>query len=175
MSMGTIVTIVLVVVTLVLALVLIRGIFKGGTSAVTQVNSAVQNQINKLFASQGGNIHIYPATPVTIKRGDSTPSGFQFAVMNPDNANPSTFEYQTSVSDLHNCGSLTNETAKGYIINGHGTLTASAGAVSDNQVILFEVPTTAPACTITYTLTVTGSSSNVQSFSTSGPMFLSLN
>lgn len=53
MSMTTIVTIVLVVVTLVLALVLIRTIFTSSTNAIDQVNTAIQDQINNLFTSQG--------------------------------------------------------------------------------------------------------------------------
>src|SRR5271157_2001257 len=147
MSMTTIVTIVLVVVTLVLALVLIRTIFTSSTNAVTQVSVAIQNQINQLFATQGGDLKIYPATPITIKRGDSTPYGFQFAVQNPDN-NKATFDYNVSATSLHDCGSsFTTDAANGFIVNGNGALTASAGGISDNQVILFEAPSSAPSCT----------------------------
>jgi hypothetical protein len=173
MSMTTIVTIVLIVVTLVLALVLIRTIFTSSTNAVTQVSVAIQNQINQLFASQGGDLQIYPATPITIKRGDSTPYGFQFAVQNSDN-NPATFNYNVSATDLHNCGSsFTEDDANGFILNGKGVLTASSGKVSDNQVILFKASNDAPACTVTYTLTVIGTGTSAQ-FATSGQMFVTL-
>ena len=61
MSMNTIVTIVLVVVTLILALVLIRTIFSGSTNAITSINSEIQNQINQLFASNANtNLVIDP-------------------------------------------------------------------------------------------------------------------
>ncbi len=155
MSMGTIVTIVLVVVTLVLALVLIRSIFSSSTNAVTQIDTAIQNQINHLFTTENTNLVIYPAgQTIKIKRGDDTPRGIQFAVKNPDN-NPATFTYTLNAQSMHNCGSsFTLDEANSYVIGSPGTLSAGAGAVSENQVILFQAPKGAPACTVTYSLQV---------------------
>lgn len=173
MSMGTIVTIVLVVVTLVLALVLIRGIFKGGTSAVDQVNNAIQDQINKLFSSEGTDIAVYPSDlNVPITRGDSTPRGFAFAVKNPDN-NAATFTYTVSANSLHDCGTaFTLDEANSYIVNPTGTLTASAGAISGTQVVRFLAPKSAPACTITYSLEVTDKGNS--GFAPSSSVFVNL-
>jgi len=162
MSMGTIVTIVLVVVTLVLALVLIRSIFSSSTGAVDQVTNAVQDQISKLFSTEDKDLAVYPADQnVPIKRGDDTPKGFAFAVKNPDNE-PATFSYTLEVQGGsgsstvgHNCGSLTASEANSYIVNPEGTFTASSGSPSGTQVVRFLAPKTAPACTITYSLKIT--------------------
>ena len=172
MSMGTIVTIVLVVVTLVLALILIRSIFSSGTSAVDQINNAIQDQINKLFSSESTDVAIYPADlNVPIKRGDSTPRGFAFAVKNPDNT-LATFSYTVTAQSLYNCGSLTKDEANSYIVNKKGSFTAGAGAISDIQVVRFLAPKSAPACTITYSLIV--NDTNNPNFGPSKPIFVNL-
>ena len=143
MSMTTIVTIVLVVVTLVLALVLIRSIFSSSTNAVTQVNNAIQNQINQLFTSQSTNLVVYPEdASVTVKRGDSTPAGFAFAVKNPDN-NQATFTYNVTAQQNsdgsvgHNCGSgFTAAEANSYDqgLGSSGTIGVGPSAISQTQV-----------------------------------------
>ena len=50
MSVGTIVTIVLLMTVLVLGLVLVRTIFTGAIKNIDNVDKAVENQISKLFA-----------------------------------------------------------------------------------------------------------------------------
>lgn len=170
MSMTTIVTIVLVVVTLVLALVLIKTIFTSSTNAVSQVNDAIQNQINQLFSSGNSNLVIYPADQsITLKRGGSTPMGFAFAVKNPNNK-VTTFFYNVTETGMHNCGSLTSDDANGYLIAGQGSFTAGPGAQSDTQLFKFDIPQGAPACTITYELVVTDGAQ----FSTSQNLFVTL-
>jgi hypothetical protein len=56
MSVGTIVTIVLLMSVLVLGLVLVRNIFSGATSSVTDLNEKVLGEINNLFADEGDNV-----------------------------------------------------------------------------------------------------------------------
>ena len=155
MSMGTIVTIVLVVVTLVLALVLIRSIFSSGTNAVDQIDTAIQNQINQLFSSSDSNIVVYPVdSTIEIKRKDDTPRGFAFAIRNPDN-NQATFSFVVAAQSMHNCGdSFSLEEANSYIVGDKGTFSVGPGAVSQNQLVRFDAPESAPACTVIYNLDV---------------------
>ncbi len=154
MSMGTIVTIVLVVVTLVLALVLIRGIFSSSTNAIDQVSNAVQDQINQLFTS-GSNLVVYPNTNVvTLSKGDKTPRGFAFSVKNTD-PNPATFSWAVQTIKVYNCGSTTTSQAQNYLINDHGTFALGGGDISSAQGsrILLDTSSATP-CTITFLLSV---------------------
>lgn len=161
MSMGTIVTIVLVVVTLVLALVLIRSIFKSSTSAVDNINSAVQDQINKLFTTEGTNIVIYPAdNPLVLSKGGK-PSGIGFSVQNP---NPDTVQYTWAVKavSLHNCGSnFTLDEAQSYIATAGGDFSLGGGdQLKPAKLVLFDIPSSAPPCLIDYQLTVQDDTNN---------------
>ena len=56
MSVGTIVTIVLLMSVLVLGLVLIRNIFTGATDSVNDLGDKVRGEINNLFADEGDNV-----------------------------------------------------------------------------------------------------------------------
>jgi hypothetical protein len=56
MSVGTIVTIVLLMAVLVLGLTLTKVIFRGATESVTDLNSGVKQQVNDLFGSENKNI-----------------------------------------------------------------------------------------------------------------------
>ncbi|HTZ41767.1 MAG TPA: hypothetical protein VMC07_00985 [Candidatus Omnitrophota bacterium] len=155
MSMTTIVTIVLVVVTLVLALVLIRTIFTSSTNAVEQVDTAIQDQINSLFASEGKNLEIYPASrEINIKRGD-IPKGFVFSVENPNNTD-TMFSYTVTASDVTNCGSsLTQEMANSYVLGGTGSFSLGPSAKLDlARLVKFSIPDSSPKCTVIYNLAI---------------------
>ncbi len=160
MSMTTIVTIVLVVVTLVLALVLIRTIFTTSTGAVEQIDSAIQDQINKLFTSEGKNIAVYPASQsITVKKGD-VPKGFAFSIKNPG-TEVASFSYTVTADNpasITSCGStFSKEKAEAYILGGTGTFSLGASAQLDlPKLVKFNVPETSPACTIVYNLQISG-------------------
>jgi hypothetical protein len=167
MSMTTIVTIVLVVVTLVLALVLIRTIFTSSTNAITQVNTAIQDQINNLFTSQGGNLQVYPASrQVVITRGATPPEGFAFSVKNPE-VNTATFTYSVDAADVHNCGStFTTDMANNYLLGATGSFTIGPGAIlNPSELVAFTNTASAPPCTIIYDLNINETSGN-NAFST---------
>jgi archaellum component FlaG (FlaF/FlaG flagellin family) len=168
MSMNTIVTIVLVVVTLILALVLIRTIFTGSTNAVNQINTAIQDQINQLFTTENTNLAIYPnSRQITLTRG-SSPAGFAFSVKNPEAASTGTFTYTLSASDVHNCGStFTMAQANAYILGNAGTFTLGPGNSLDLPILVeFDIPSSAPKCTIIYDLNVLETAPNNNAFPT---------
>lgn len=74
MSVGTIVTIVLLMTVLILGLVMIRTIFKGSIENINGIDTAVKDQINKLFSEDTSRqIVVYPTSRyVTIKKGRTT-------------------------------------------------------------------------------------------------------
>jgi hypothetical protein len=87
MSVGTIVTIVLLMAVLVLGLTLTRTIFRGATESVNDLNSGVKKEINNLFGEEDKNLVIALGSQKTadVKQGTNNfgiPMGFS-----PDNPN----------------------------------------------------------------------------------------
>ena len=82
MSVGTIVTIVLLMTVLILGLVLVRTIFSGAIDNVKDIDEAVKSEIKKLFAEDDSRkIIVYPNTKITkIKKGDKDNPGFAFSI-----------------------------------------------------------------------------------------------
>lgn len=160
MSMGTLVTIVLVVVALIMGLVLIRQIFQTGLGAVDQIDSALNDQINRLFTDEATRLVLYPSSgDVTLRKGDS-PKGFAFSVQNIYNEDL-TFTYAVSSAmseqDLKNsCGAgFSLEEAESYIMITESSFSLGNSATLDRSIaIRFNIPRSAPSCTITYKLEV---------------------
>jgi len=159
MSVGTIVTIVLLMSVLVLGIFLVQRIFASGTNAIDTIDSQVQSEIEKLFADEWKKIVIYPtAREIKIKNGDD-PKGFAFSVRNDaDAGGPTDFSYTISASsgDLTRCGSgFTQERANSYLIGSSGTFTVPLRSKMDMPILVrFDVPESAPPCTIFYEIRV---------------------
>lgn len=155
MSVGTIVTIVLLMGVLVLGIFLIQKIFRTGTSAIDEVDRAIQSEINKLFASEGKPLVIYPTSrEIIIKKGDD-PKGFAFSVKNEDGLNSHTFTYTVSAQDITRCGTLTKAQADSFLLGGTGSFSLGPGAQLTNAMMVkFIIPKTALSCPIVYALDI---------------------
>ena len=154
MSVGTIVTIVLLMSVLVLGIFLVQKIFKSSSGAIDTVDSQIQSQINQLFTNEDRDLVIYPSSQeITLKKGDD-PKGFAFAVKNPEKERAS-FTYEVSSQDVSDCGSLTTDQADSWIIGKQGSFDlAPSSSNSLPPKVLFKVPKEAPACTISYKLSI---------------------
>lgn len=158
MTVGTMVTIVLLVVVLVLGLVLVRTVFRSGTDAINQIDSSVQDEIKKLFAEEGKSLVVYPSSrQINLNKGDD-PSGFAFSVENKNLENR-LFTYNVEADpnfDFNKCGSsFTAATANSWMIISSGSFDLRGGARTEiPELILFNIPETAPTCTIPYKLDV---------------------
>lgn len=170
MSVGTIVTIVLLMGVLVLGIFLIQKIFRTGTNAIDTIDSEVQNQINKLFSEEGKKIAIYPTSrQITLKKGDD-PKGFAFSVRNPDVVSHD-FEYEILAQDVTGCGSLTEDEATSWLRPKQGELTIGPGSTpSLAELVVFVLPESAPPCTITYRVQVTDN----ENFEEGGSIFVTI-
>ncbi len=171
MSVGTIVTIVLLMSVLVLGIFLVQKIFKTGTSAIDSVDAQLTSEINKLFSEEGKNFVIYPSSQqITLKKGDD-PKGFAFSVKNPFTETRK-FDYIIESQDVTGCGSLTTEQASSWLRPSKGDLTIGAGSSPTlAEKVLFIVPATAPPCTITYRVTV---EDDKKEFAESGSVFVTI-
>ncbi|MBS3084993.1 hypothetical protein J4411_03730 [Candidatus Pacearchaeota archaeon] len=155
MSVGTIVTIVLLMSVLVLGLYFVQKIFASGSNAIDSVDSQVQSEINRLFSNGETKLAVYPTSrEITLKKGD-TPKGFAFSVYNND-VSEADFEYTLKASDVTNCGNtMTKQIAESYILGKTASFPLGPGSSLDNaRLVRFDLPESAPPCTIIYTLDV---------------------
>ena len=103
MSVGTIVTIVLLTLALILGVILTNTIFQGAKENINSIDQSVKTEINKLFAEDTSRmIVVYPPTmQVSIAKG--TPGGFGFSIRNVDR-DDGTFSYDVAASEIGSGG-----------------------------------------------------------------------
>ena len=82
MSVGTMVTIVLLLIVLVLGIFFIQKIFKSGSNAIDTIDSQTQSELQKLFANEGAKIAFYPTSRVVVVQRGDDPKGFAFSIRN---------------------------------------------------------------------------------------------
>jgi len=159
MSVGTIVTIVLLMVVLVLGLVLVRTIFSGAIENIGSIDQAIKGEINKLFAEDDSRkIVVYPPTRfIKIKKGGEDPLGFGFSIRNIETTKGD-FSYQVFVNDpdLRNKCNINIAEAESWIQAGRsGDVTIPPGNImQDPEFVRFIIPESAPPCIIRYGVNV---------------------
>jgi len=159
MSVGTIVTIVLLMSVLVLGIFLVQKVFSSSTGAIDSIDNQVQSEISKLFADEDLPLVVYPTSgEIKLKKGDS-PKGFAFSVKNQD-VNASSFKYlvkaQSGYEFKVRCGdAFTESKANSYILLKEGTFELGRGnAMTTPEIVKFSLPDDAPPCTIPYRLEI---------------------
>lgn len=157
MSVGTIVTIVLLMTVLIMGLVLVRTIFKSSTENITSIDEAVKDQLRELFVSDNSRkIVILPVRrEISLKKGES--GGFAFAIRN-DEPSTGSFSYDVSIVEIASNCQMTNEAAESLIILGRRSiddLIIPSGSKLENPVhVNFRIPESASICDIRYGLNV---------------------
>lgn len=159
MSVGTIVTIVLLMTVLILGLVLVRTIFKGAIDNVNSIDQSVKTEINKLFAEDDSRkIIIYPPSrKIIIKKGNKNYLGFAFSIRNVE-VTEGKFTYEVFVNDpdiRENCN-INIEEAESWIKLGRtGSVNIPPGSsMSEPEFVRFLIPDNAPPCAIRYGINV---------------------
>lgn len=159
MTVGTIVTIVLLMSALVLGLILTNTIFKGSKENIESIDEGVKNQISEMFAKDDlKKIVLYPGTSISIKKGGDD-AGFAFSIRNLDTT-MGTFSYAVVASSVQTGCTLSLTEANKYIsLGGTGTgIQIPAGNVMSNPIMVkFAIPENAPPCTVRYKLTISKS------------------
>lgn len=159
MSIGTIVTIVLLMSVMVLGLVLITNILSGANTSVTVIDDKVKSEINNIFKNEGASLAFSPSDRrVTLEQGSNN-RGFAFSINNKETTEGK-FVYRVFIDpnfDLtEKCGQITLREAESWLLISTGTINIPrSSSNSDNpELILFSIPETAPKCTIPYTINV---------------------
>lgn len=159
MSVGTIVTIVLLMTVLILGLVLVRTIFSSSTENIKAIDQSVKNEINKLFSEDDSRrIVVFPSSRlITIKKGNDEELGFGFSIRNTG-INEKTFTYTVTVNDpdLNNKCNIGVAQANSWIVaGGSGTITIAAGdKMIDPEFVRFMIPNDAPPCLVRFGIEV---------------------
>lgn len=156
MSVGTIVTIVLLMTVLILGLVVVRTIFQGATENINSIDQSVKNEINKLFSEdESRKVVIFPPTR-DISVGIGEEGGFGFSIKNTLQ-NDASFSYTVSVQQVASNCQMTQTEAENLIVLGNsGQLNLPSGSSLENPVLVkFSVPESASLCNIRYGIDIT--------------------
>jgi len=154
MSIGTLVTIVLLVTVLILGVVLVQKIFFSARSLVDLTDQELRNEVNKLF-SEDSRVVIYPGTNVVEIRQETT-DGVGIGIRNllTGVAGSTKFSYEVIATDFSDCR-VSKDVAESWIITGKQESNipiASGDMISDK--ILFRIPVGAPLCIAKYRVNV---------------------
>jgi len=154
MSVGTIVTIVLLMGVLVLGVFLIQNIFSSAKGAIDLTDEQLKNEINKLFSGDS-KISIYPGTRfVEIKQENTDGVGIGIRNLLTGEAGTKTFSYEVLATDVTDCGVSEGE-AESWIVTGKSESNIpipSGDFVSDK--VLFRIPVGAPLCIAKFRINV---------------------
>lgn len=175
MSVGTIVTIVLLMSALVLGLVLTRSIFTTTSDSVDSIDDQVKGEIQNLFGSEGEKlvVSLGGKNTATVKQGEENfgiPFGFA-----PDNP-------QAWGLDKHNCRySIKANPGSGYC-SSKGWANPEKDIITGSKDVIFDsvdqtsgyalmkitVPESCPPCLQRFSITVTCSGSQFSRETTTG-------
>ena len=161
MSVGTIVTIVLLMTVLILGLVLVRTIFAGAKGAIDGITKEVENEITKLFAEDNSRkIVVYPTSrSIVIKKGTDN-LGFGFSIRNIKQEEE-VFSYEITATEI-SCNMKSDEAENMISLGRKGSNIAlpPGDFMVDPIFVRFNIPDSAPPCEIRYNLQVKEKSGN---------------
>jgi len=162
MSVGTIVTIVLLMSVLVLGLFFVQKIFKSSNNALDLTDRQLQNQLNELFGNNDNSrIVIYPnSKELEIRSGEIGAVGL--GVRNLATSESDTeFSFEVEPKDVSNDCSLTEEDLFDWqYLNEAGTLDIPIGLIEFTR-IQFKIPSGTPLCTGMFRVKVYDSDGNL--------------
>lgn len=153
MSVGTIVTIVLLMAVLVLGLTLTRGIFKSAKGAIDLTDEQLKNEIGKAFGSEDEKIIIYPESRyLEIKQEERDAVGIGIRNLVEGSSGTDIFSYVIKVEE-DTCGSAD---PLDWIELGKAgdDIPIQVGDFLSRKVS-FRIPTGSPLCTIRFRVEVT--------------------
>ncbi len=153
MSVGTIVTIVLLMAVLVLGLTLVRSIFGSAQGAVDLTDSQLKEEISDIFGDDDlSKLAVYPSTRLKLRKGkELSPLGFSVRNIERDPLNA----YYTLKFIGSDCGITPDKGEELIVLRRQGTISVGASSVMEYPILLsFRIPEDFPACLITYDLII---------------------
>ena len=146
MSVGTIVTIVLLVSVLILGIFLINRIRQSAVKVVDLTDEQLTNEINKLFA-EDKKVVIYPSTQiVTMQQEEVGEVGVGIRNLIQGGTGTETFSYEVLVSDASNCRETEEEVANWIVVGAREENIVIPTGELAAQRIRFRIPTGTSLC-----------------------------
>jgi hypothetical protein len=153
MSVGTIVTIVLLMTVLISGLFLISKIFSSATGVVDLTDAQLRKQVQELW-SEESSLVIFPETRlVEIKQGQMDGVGIGIRNLIPDSAGSNKFSYSVLVGDASDCNGNTNPEDWFTVGASEDNIPLSVGSFTSTKVLL-RIPSSAPLCTVRFRVKV---------------------
>jgi len=154
LTMGTMVTMVLLIAALIFGGVLVQKIFFSASTSLDSIDESVKSEISKLFSEDTNKkIIIYPPSrTITLKKGDRG-KGFALSIRNTG-TQADTFTYTIKAIETDCPSSLSVEQADSFLGLGKtGSVQISAGDIMESPTLVtFNIPETAPPCSIKYSV-----------------------
>jgi len=155
MTMGTMVTIVLLTIVLILGSYFVSKIFTSATENIDSIDTAVKNEINKLFSEDNSKkIVVYPPTrKIKIQKGRDN-LGFGFSIRNVKEEEAK-FSYEINAVEA-SCNMRLSD-AEDMIALGRertGIQLSPGSMMSEPIFVRFKIPETAPPCQIRYEIKI---------------------
>jgi hypothetical protein len=149
MSVGTIVTIVLLMTVLVLGLVLVQTIFQGATESVDSINDQIRGEIDNLFNTENSDVIVSLGTKhsASVKQGtDNFGFVFGFSPDDPSVLNDCTYDISAKTG-----GDFCNEDStldvEKWIITGITDIEFDeSGSNAAYALVKMKIPETTPIC-----------------------------
>jgi hypothetical protein len=159
LTMGTMVTIVLLVMVLILGGYFVQKIFFSAGSSLDAIDESVKGEISKLFSEDNTKrLVIFPASRrIELEKGQSE-SGFAISIRNVGNAED-TFSYTIEAVET-SCQELSVTAATGMISlnrQRQGIRIPAGSIMSEPFLVTFNIPETAPPCQVTYSINIENS------------------
>jgi hypothetical protein len=154
MSVGTIVTIVLLMAVLVLGIFLVQRIFKSATGAVDLTDEQLRSEIYKLFG-EDKELVIYPSSGrVEIKQEETDGVGIGIKNLLTGVSGTQTFSYEVVVSDASDCVETESEIEEWFTVGRAESDIPIAVGDSAVQKVLFRIPSGTSLCTARFRVNV---------------------
>jgi hypothetical protein len=159
LSMSTIVILVLSMVALIGGIVLLRNIFDTANNAIGSIDQGVTTAIKEAFADSDKKIVVYPSEHEIEIKTRTQGKGFAFSVRNVELKDLELLYHievddQFDISDKDKCGISATE-ANSWLLSQDGSLIIPKGSIMDEpELVKFNIPESAPPCTIIYKLVV---------------------
>ncbi len=154
MSMGVIVTIILLVSVLILGIFLVQKIFSSATSAVELSDQAITNELNKLF-SEDKKVAIYPPTRrLEIDIEEDSGVGIVIKNLIRGGTGNERFGYDVQVADTGDCRETAEQIARWMVIGDSRTGIAIPSGEPSVQRVEFRIPTGTSLCRARFSVEV---------------------
>lgn len=157
LSMSTIVILVLSMVALIGGIMLLRGIFNTANQAIGNIDQGVKKAIKDAFADPDKKIVVYPSEREIEIQTRTQGKGFAFSIRNVG-IEDAVFIYTIGVDDLYDISTkckISAREANLWLLTNTGSLSIPRGTIMEEpELVKFNIPESAPPCTIIYKLDV---------------------